>query len=111
MQLLDSRQWSANTELQLQDAEQPQLQVMLPSHVSGGYWLQNPGCITQAFGPGQVDFDMECLEPCTTEEGFRYMSDEEHRWSVRCIPRSGGHSGMSGGWRGVAIDHVMTTGK
>jgi len=56
-----------------------------------------------------VDFDMECLEPCTTEEGFRYMSDEEHRWSVRCIPRLGGHSGMSGGWRGVAIDHALTT--
>lgn len=85
---------------------------MLASHVSGGFWLQNPSCITDCFPPNTtLDLEMECMEPCTTDQGFSYrLSGKEHRWPVRLLSRPGGHSGMSGGWRSVAIDHVSGPG-
>lgn len=47
------------------------------------------------------------MEPCTTDQGFLYrLPGKEPRWPVRLLSRPGGHSGMSGGWRSVAIDHV-----
>lgn len=82
---------------------------MLPSHVSGGFWLQNPPAIVQAIGISQSeDIELECFEPSTREDGFAYvLSGKEHRWKMVYLVRSGS-SGMSGGWRGAAIDHVIT---
>ena len=57
------------------------LQVMQVSNVSGGFWLQNPLCITNAFhmAPAHM-IHLECEEPCQSERGFQHnLADQPDR--------------------------------
>ncbi len=83
---------------------------MQVSHVSGGFWLQNPPAVTKCFGPSTTPhkIELECCEPCQRKEGYDHLVEgSDNRWAVQYLPRPGGRSsGMSGGWIYFAIDHV-----
>lgn len=67
-------------------------QSMLPSHVSGGYWLQAPKAMVRHMPRDKESFPME---------------HDGQVWDVVWLPRPGGSGGMSGGWRTFAIDMVV----
>lgn len=84
---------------------------MMPSNVSGGFWLQNHCLITSLMGRESVgvgvDIELECHEPSQDEQGYKYaVNTKQTRWAVRYLARKPGGSGMSGGWIHFAIDHV-----
>jgi hypothetical protein len=85
---------------------------MQVSHVSGGFWLQNPRAVTDCFGPSTTShkIELECSEPCPHKERYQHLVEGSHnRWAVQYLPRPGGRSsGMSGGWIYFATDHVST---
>lgn len=88
------------------------LQVMMPSNVSGGFWLQNHQTITARMGRESVgvgvNIELECFEPSQDSEGHNHaVNDKGTRWAVRYLARkTSGSSGMSGGWIYFALDHV-----
>ena len=71
------------------------VKLMLPSHVSGGYWLQAP------YGIG--DF-----LPDTTSTVVLTCDGEE--WKTVWLVRSANNGGLSGGWRGFAVDQRLAVG-
>ena len=71
------------------------MKLMLPSHVSGGYWLQAP------YGIG--DF-----LPDTTSTVVLTCDGEE--WKTVWLVRSANNGGLSGGWRGFAVDQRLAVG-
>lgn len=83
---------------------------MQVSHVSGGFWLQNPPAVTNCFGPSTTShkIELECCEPCQHKGSYEHLVEgSDNRWAVQYLPRPGGRSsGMSGGWIYFAIDHV-----
>ena len=87
------------------------LQIMMPSNVSGGFWLQNHQTVTAIMGRESVgvgvDIELECFEPSQGAEGYKHaINDKGTRWAVRYLARKPSGSGMSGGWIYFAIDHV-----
>ena len=87
------------------------LQIMMPSNVSGGFWLQNHQTVTAMMGRESVgvgvDIELECFEPSQVAEGYKHaVNDKGTRWAVRYLARKPSGSGMSGGWIYFAIDHV-----
>lgn len=84
---------------------------MMPSNVSGGFWLQNHQTVTAMMGRDSVgvgiDIELECCEPSQDAEGFKHAANaKQTRWAVRYLARKPSGSGMSGGWIYFAIDHV-----
>ena len=78
------------------------VKVMLPSHVSGGYWLQMPVDLTASLASTKTRMrliDSEGVEPEAGGPGFPVI------W----LPRGGG-GGLSGGWRGYAIERELGVG-
>jgi hypothetical protein len=71
------------------------VKLMLPSHVSGGYWLQAP------YGIG--DF----LPDDTTTVVLQCDGEE---WKTVWLVRSANNGGLSGGWRGFAVDQRLAVG-
>ena len=71
------------------------VKLMLPSHVSGGYWLQAP------YGIG--DF----LPEDTTTVVLQCDGEE---WKTVWLVRSANNGGLSGGWRGFAVDQRLAVG-
>ena len=87
---------------------------MMPSNVSGGFWLQNHQTVTGMMGRESVgvgvDIELECLEASEDAEGYKHAVNAKHtRWAVRYLARKPSGSGMSGGWIYFAIDHVSHT--
>ena len=82
------------------------VQMMQPSNVSGGFWLQNPQAMTDNLGTDKRGIQLECLEPCQHQDGYKLgAGGSQTSWSVVYLPRKSG-SGLSGGWIHFAIDHV-----
>ena len=84
---------------------------MMPSNVSGGFWLQNHSLVTSLMGRESVgvgvEIELECHEPCQEEQGYKHaVNTKQTRWAVRYLARKPSGSGMSGGWIHFAIDHV-----
>ena len=78
------------------------VKVMLPSHVSGGYWLQMPVDLTASLASTKTRMrliDSEGVEPEAGGPGFPVI------W----LPRGSG-GGLSGGWRGYAIERELGVG-
>lgn len=75
------------------------VKVMLPSHVSGGYWLQMPCEFTTCLNQEMGKHTMTLLDP-----------DSKTEWPVIWLRRGKSGGGLSGGWRGFAIDHVLSVG-
>ncbi|KAL3147401.1 hypothetical protein ABBQ38_014467 [Trebouxia sp. C0009 RCD-2024] len=87
--------------------------TMMPSNVSGGFWLQNHQTVTAMMGRDSVgvgiDIELECCEPSQDAEGFKHAANaKQTRWAVRYLARKPSGSGMSGGWIFFAIDHKLT---
>jgi len=67
--------------------------LMLPSHISGGYWLQLPREMT-AYMP---EHDVPII-----------LNAGNSSWMVQYLRREGNsNAGLSGGWRGFAIDQRL----
>ena len=73
------------------------LKVMSPSQVSGGFWMNMPSESRAAFShlPEKCSIELEC---------------EGKRWPTVFLPRGKSGAGLSGGWRGFAIDLEIGTG-
>eukprot|EP01048_Picozoa_sp_COSAG05_P023709 COSAG05_NODE_5246_length_1227_cov_1.194149_1_plen_305_part_01 len=74
------------------------VKVMLPSHVAGGYWLQMPVDLTVHL-PGGYG-----------KHRFQLLDTAGKSWPVIWLRRGGAGGGLSGGWRGFAIDHELGVG-
>jgi hypothetical protein len=74
------------------------VKVMLPSHVSGGYWLQMPVDLCPHL-PGGLG-----------KHRFRLLDEQGDSWPVIWLRRGGSGGGLSGGWRAFAIDHELGVG-
>ncbi|KAI3961844.1 hypothetical protein MKW98_022049 [Papaver atlanticum] len=70
------------------------IKIMLPSHVSNGFWLGLPATFCSLNLPKE-DFDLTLLD----EDG------EEH--TVKCLPRK---FGLSGGWGSFVRAHKLAAG-
>jgi len=105
------------------------VKVLLPSHVSGGFWLQLPAEFADKMPPtlGKKTFDLQVCWPLRRAEGAsgsgRGGDDEEgvsgeysgevelgDSWEQIWLRKQEGNGGLSGGWRGFAIDHQLATG-
>lgn len=87
--------------------------IMMPSNVSGGFWLQNHQTVTALMGRDSVgvgvDIELECFDPSQGAEQYKHaVNDKGTRWAVRYLARKPSGSGMSGGWIYFAIDHKLT---
>lgn len=70
------------------------LQDMSESQVAGGFWMQLPKYFVTAAYPSLAAKRMVSLET------------NGYEWSVILLNRPGASAGLSGGWRGYAIDQV-----
>eukprot|EP00963_Diacronema_lutheri_P014341 scaffold2859_cov349-Pavlova_lutheri.AAC.78 len=71
------------------------LKLMLPSHVSGGFWLQLPCDLTRHMPTSSCRFILDC---------------EGEEWENVYLVRGHNSGGLSGGWRGFAIDQGLCVG-
>ncbi|BDA47616.1 probable B3 domain-containing protein At3g19184 at N-terminal half [Coccomyxa sp. Obi] len=86
---------------------------MQPSNVSSGYWLQLPVEMgtTWQFPPGTNNIELECHDDCRNADGWvyeKYPGEDRKRWYTVWLVRGGNSCGLSGGWRGFAIDQQLT---
>ncbi|CAL8471943.1 g11485 [Coccomyxa elongata] len=86
---------------------------MQPSNVSSGYWLQLPVEMgtTWRFPPGTNNIELECHDDCRNADGWvyeKYPGEDRKRWYTVWLVRGGNSCGLSGGWRGFAIDQQLT---
>eukprot|EP01043_Picozoa_sp_COSAG02_P074468 COSAG02_NODE_14920_length_1223_cov_558.750890_1_plen_345_part_01 len=82
------------------------VKVMLPSHVSGGYWLQMPVDLAD-YLPGSMGKHRFRLLDST---GAEPASGGGPGFPVIWLRRGGNGGGLSGGWRGYAIDRELGVG-
>ena len=82
------------------------VKVMLPSHVSGGYWLQLPVDLAEHL-PGSLGKHRFRLLDST---GAEPASGGGPGFPVIWLRRGGSGGGLSGGWRGFAIDRELGVG-
>lgn len=82
------------------------VKVMLPSHVSGGYWLQLPVDLAEHL-PGSMGKHRFRLLDST---GAEPASGGAGGFPVIWLRRGGSGGGLSGGWRGFAIDRELGVG-
>jgi hypothetical protein len=82
------------------------VKVMLPSHVSGGYWLQMPVDLAEHL-PGSMGKHRFRL---IDAEGHEPAADSGPGFPVIWLRRGGSGGGLSGGWRGFAIDRELGVG-
>lgn len=82
------------------------VKVMLPSHVSGGYWLQMPVDLAD-YLPGSMGKHRFRLLDST---GAEPASGDGSGFPVIWLRRGGSGGGLSGGWRGFAIDRELGVG-
>lgn len=71
------------------------LKLMLPSHVSGGFWLQLPCDLARHMPTSSCRFILDC---------------EGEEWENVYLVRGHNSGGLSGGWRGFAIDQGLCVG-
>ena len=76
---------------------------MQPSHVSGGFWLQFPSELVHLLPSSKTMVWLYCPTPTW---GTQYETADGGRWPCTWLPRSKG-AGLSGGWRGFAIDQQL----
>ncbi|CAN0913906.1 B3 domain-containing protein At3g19184 [Linum grandiflorum] len=67
---------------------------MLPSHVAGGFWLGLPSGFCNSYLP-KKDEIMTLIDENEESSETKYLA---------------GKNGLSGGWRGFAIDHQLADG-
>jgi hypothetical protein len=82
------------------------VKVMLPSHVSSGYWLQMPVDLAD-YLPGSMGKHRFRLLDST---GAEPASGGGPGFPVIWLRRGGNGGGLSGGWRGYAIDRELGVG-
>ncbi|KAF9590734.1 hypothetical protein IFM89_037500 [Coptis chinensis] len=70
------------------------VKTMLPSHISGGFWLGIPSQFCKSHLP-KMDATMTLV------------NENQKEYPARYLPRK---IGLSGGWRGFAIAHELVEG-
>lgn len=70
------------------------IKPMLQSHVTGGFWLSFPFPFCKAHLPDH-------------DEMFTLIDENGDEWQAKYLARK---NGLSGGWRGFAMDHELVDG-
>eukprot|EP00884_Botryococcus_braunii_P002879 jgi/Botrbrau1/12592/Bobra.0169s0120.1 len=84
---------------------------MLPSHVSGGFWLQAPMDLFNILGwkDKRSIWLRSVSDTRSREPDYEYCGDVARReWECVWLPRPPNGAGLSGGWRGFSLDHELT---
>ncbi|KAJ4874403.1 B3 domain-containing protein [Raphanus sativus] len=94
----DARVYAIHRAEDLQSSLDPQfpsfIKPMLQSHVTGGFWLGLPRHFCHTHMPQQVEM-ITLVDENDDESVTKYLADK---------------NGLSGGWRGFAIDHQLVDG-
>ncbi|KAK9840511.1 hypothetical protein WJX74_011079 [Apatococcus lobatus] len=82
------------------------------SQVSGGFWMHLPprSALSACMAQSKHTVTMTCSDATGPNTKYRFADKEVERptWNVVHNVKPDGSTGLSGGWRGLAIDNVLT---